>query len=767
MTGPTPIESGIAAAPARRGLSVSGAVQGVGFRPFAYRLAVELGLSGFVANDPAGVRIEIEGRPAALDSFEHRLLREAPAHARVERVAVQALEPAGAAGFAIRPSATGGEPRAIVLPDLATCSDCRREVFSPADRRYRYPFTNCTRCGPRYSIVLDLPYDRSRTTMARFPMCRRCRAEYEDPDDRRFHAEPIACPDCGPHVELWDAAGASTAAREAALEAAAAAVRSGAVLALKGLGGFHLIVDARDEDAVRRLRGRKRRPTKPLAVMASSLEQARDLVELAPAEIELLLGSEAPIVLARRRPGAIVAGSVAPGNPYLGVFLPYTPLHHVLLDALRFPVVATSGNRSDEPLCIDEREALSRLQGIADVFLVHDRAIARPIDDSVVRLVAGRPLPLRRARGYAPFPVAPGPEQPLLAVGAHQKSTIALTVGGRVVLSPHIGDLDTEPARAAYRATTEALARLYRVTPERVVCDAHPDYASTRYARETGAPLLAVQHHHAHALSCLADNGLAPPALALTWDGSGYGADGTVWGGEVLRIRRDHSFERFAWLRPFGLPGGEAAVREPRRVALALLYEAMGEDCARDPWVQEAFAPGELDVLLRMLRQGVQCPPASSMGRLFDAVAAWLDLSRRTTFEGEAAMALEFAVDETCAVDPYPFALRPSGSGLVIDWAPMLEALRADRAVGAPAGRVASRFHDTLAAVAAGAAGRAGERRVLLTGGCFQNKTLTERVVAALRRGGHEPFWHREVPPNDGGIALGQIVAARQEAGGA
>jgi hydrogenase maturation protein HypF len=745
----------------RRALRISGAVQGVGFRPFAYRLASELGLSGFVANVGAGVRVEVEGPPDAVCAFERRLPDEVPPHARLDAVVAETLPARDDAAFEIRASEARVERAVSVLPDLASCPDCVREVFSPADRRYRYPFTNCTRCGPRYSVILDVPYDRARTTMERFALCARCRAEYEDPRDRRFHAEPIACPDCGPRLELWGPDGRARGLADDALRQAAEAVRSGRVLALKGLGGFHLIVDARSDAAVRRLRERKRRPAKPLAVMAASLEQAAGLCELDPQERALLGSSEAPIVVGRRRSGAHgVASAVAPDNPCLGLMLPYTPLHHLLLADLGFPVVATSGNRGDEPLCTDEREALQRLEGVADMFLVHDRPIARPVDDSLVRMVAGRPLILRRARGYAPLPVAGGGHDALLAVGAHQKNAIAVAAGGAVVLGPHVGDLDTAPAVEAHRAAIDALARLFRVTPSRVACDAHPDYASTQIARSAGLPLVTVQHHYAHALACLADNRLEPPVLAITWDGSGHGPDGTLWGGEALRIGR-RGYERVAGLRRFRLPGGERAAREPRRSALGVLHEAGGPALASSEPVRRLFTADEHAVLLRMLERDVSCPRTSSAGRLFDALSALLGLRARSTFEGEAAMALEFAIAAAAPRGPYPFGLEAGEAGdLQVDWAPLVLRVLEDRGLGLATGVIASRIHDTMAAMVAAVAARAGEPRVLLTGGCFQNKALTERTIDALRRAGHEPFWHRDVPPNDGGIALGQARAA-------
>lgn len=751
---------------ARRRWQVAGAVQGVGFRPFVYRLATDLGLAGFVENTPQGVTLEAEGPPERLEVFARRLRGEAPALARIDTLEAHDVAPEGRPGFAIRASASGGRRSALVLPDVATCADCRRELFDAADRRHRYPFVNCTQCGPRYSVILGLPYDRARTTMAGFALCARCRAEYEDPLDRRFHAEPTACPECGPRLELADPGGAPLALRDRALREGARALREGRIVALLGLGGFQLLVDARDGAAVRRLRERKQREAKPLALMAAHLAQARELCRVEAAEERLLESCEAPIVILRRRADGArleVAEAVAPGHPHLGVMLPYTPLHLLVMAELGFPVVATSGNRSDEPICTDPREALARIGGIADLFLFHDRPVARPVDDSVVRLVAGRPLLLRRARGYAPAPVATLPGPPVLAVGAHLKNAVALSTGERVVLSPHVGDLDTAPAVAHFRHTIEALGRLLDVRPQLVACDAHPDYASTQQARATGLPAVTVQHHHAHALACLADNGLEPPALALTWDGSGWGPDGTVWGGEALRVRPDGGYERVARLRPFPLPGGEAAVREPRRSALGLLFALEGPGLLErdaDP-LWRLFRPREREVLGRMLQRGLNCPRTSSVGRLFDGLAALCGLYPVAGFEGQAAMALEGALDpEAEAAAPYPLPLLQEGQPAELDWGPLLQAARVDLAGATPVPVVSARFHAALAAGAVAMAARAGEGRVLLSGGCFQNRALTEGCLQVLRAAGFEAYWHRQVPPNDGGLALGQVWAA-------
>lgn len=733
---------------ARMRLTVRGLVQGVGFRPFVFRLARELRLSGWVGNAPEGVRIEAEGPQESLSRFCERLCAELPPRARIRALERSILSPVGHAGFSIRTSAADGVPTTWVMPDIATCDACIREVFDPAQRRHRYPFTNCTDCGPRYSIIRRLPYDRPNTTMALFTMCAACRAEYEDPCDRRFHAQPIACPDCGPQLELLDGGGASVASRESALQAAAAALRDGRIVAVKGLGGFHLMVDSRDERAVMRLRGRKNREAKPLAVMVLNLAAALKLCELSEAAATLFESPEAPIVLAPRRAGA-VCEAVSPGNPMLGILRAYTPLHLLLLSEVGFPLVATSGNRSDEPICIENSDALRRLSGIADLFLVHDRPIARRVDDSVVQIVAGQAQLLRRARGYAPAPLGLRCSWPaVLAVGAQQKNAPAVAIGAEAFLAPHVGDLDSALGHDAFERTIESFREFYGFTPRRVICDLHPDYASTRFAQRCGVAVTSVQHHVAHAHACLADNAIRGPALAVVWDGTGFGPDGTIWGGEFLRIHGTR-WERVDHLRTFRLPGGEAAVREPRRSALGALFEVYGTNLPLSP----GFAPRELEVLLTMLARGVNAPWTSSAGRLFDAVAAIVGLRLRAVFEGQAAMELEFAA--AAEGDAYPEAST--------DWRPLLRKVVDDVLAGVARARIAARFHASLAAMIVGVAQRTGERKVLLTGGCFQNRRLSELAISALRDAGFEPYWHARVPPNDGGIALGQILASAEE----
>lgn len=755
--------------PERLRVFIRGAVQGVGFRPAVYRLARDLDLAGWVSNSAQGLSLEVEGPRERLDTFLARIDAERPPRSFIQGLEHSVLDPVGYEGFEIRKSAAGGAKTTLVLPDIATCTECLREVTDTDDRRHGYPFTNCTHCGPRFSIIEALPYDRPNTTMRAFPMCERCRAEYDDPGDRRFHAQPNACPECGPQLALWDPSGRVRATRRDALGAAAEAIRNGAIVAVKGLGGYHLMVDARDGAAVERLRERKHREEKPLALMVPSLEMVRACCEVADPEARLLRSPEAPIVLLRRRLGPIpVADAVAPGNPYLGVMVPYTPLHHLLLADLGFPVVATSGNLSEEPICTDEREALERLGEIADHFLVHDRPIARHVDDSVARLVAGRVLINRRARGYAPLPVTleTGPEPPAtLAVGGHLKNTVAISVGRQVFLSQHIGDLSTEPALSAFRRVIADLETLYDLRPETISCDAHPDYLSSKHAEASSLPTHKVQHHYAHLLSCIAENDLEGPLVGVSWDGTGYGTDGTVWGGEFLRIT-DRSFERAGHLRTFRLPGGERAVEEPRRSAIGLLHEIVGEEViAMDSLAPvETFSPAERSLLVSMIRKGLNAPMTSSAGRLFDAVAAILGIRQRTTFEGQAAMELEYAADGHRTDEAYPFEIAADGSGpMILDWAPMIRSIIEDLEGGSTRPAISARFHNTLSEGILAMLRRIGEERAVITGGCFQNRYLTERTVRRLEEEGIRVYRHQRIPPNDGGIALGQVLAVARE----
>ena len=756
-----------AATSARRvRLELRGTLQGVGVRPYVSGLARALGITGWVANSGSGVTLEAEGPGAVVETFVRRLGAELPPHARIESLERTDGEPLGETTFRIRDSVAGAVgTAATVTPDIASCAACVAEIFDPAARRYHYPFTSCAHCGPRFSILDALPFDRANTTLRTFALCDACRAEYGDPDDRRYHAQTIACPDCGPRMWLEDAAGYRLHEHYAAVLAAVAALHDGRVVALKGLGGFQLLVDARNEAAVSRLRERKQRPAKPFAILSPDLAWVEQHCRVTPRERELLCSGAAPIVLLpRRAPRAgepvAVARAVAPQNPLLGVMLPTTPLHHLLAAAFAGPLVATSGNVTGEPLVADNAAARERLDGVADLWLLHDRDIAWPLDDSVIRVVAERPLLLRLARGYAPQSIALAtPATPALALGGQLKAALAVTLGDRVVLGPYIGDLHTPRARRRYERELDDLCKVHGVAPASLACDEHPDYYTSRVAHTRSGDVVRVQHHLAHVLACVADNAVSGPLLGVAFDGSGYGSDGTVWGGEFLRVD-GASVRRVAHLRPFALPGGERAVREPRRAAAGLLFELFGESVFDDGrFALLADLPAaERRIIRQMLVRGINSPRTSSIGRLFDAVAALLDLVQFSAYEGHAAMALEFALAATPTATAYPMPLRDHDGASVLDWAPLVHAMLADLRDGADPAHIAAAFHNALAAGIVAVAEHVGERQVALSGGCFQNRYLCEQTIAALRAAGFEVYWHRHVPPNDGALALGQAA---------
>ncbi len=733
-------------------LRLRGRVQGVGLRPTVFCLAHELGLRGWVRNDGDGAEVALAGTAAAIAAFRAALPGRLPTVAALALVTAHAAPDDWPAGFEIRASATPSGARAAgILPDLATCPDCLREILDPHDRRFRYPFANCTRCGPRFSLIEALPYDRANTTMRGFALCADCAAEYGDPRNRRFHAQPNACPKCGPHILWATAAGTELATHDAALLAAAAALRAGHIVAVKGLGGFHLLVAAHDAAAVRRLRARKRRDEKPLALLFPTLAALQAVAEVSATERQWLESPAAPIVLLRKRaatPG--IVDEVAPQLPWLGAMLPYTPLHHLLLREVGFPVVATSGNLSDEPICIDNDDARARLGDIADFFLLHNRPIARPMDDSVMACVDDQPVVLRRGRGLAPYslPVAGAPDG-LVAAGAQMKGALAVAVGGNAVMSPHLGDLDHDRAARLWARTAQDLTVLHGLRITRAAVDLHPDYAATRGAAEWGVPVQAVQHHHAHIAACLAENQLAGPVLGIAWDGTGLGPDGTIWGGEFLVCTRAE-YRRTAWLRTLPLIGGDAAAREPRRVALGVLCE-MGA-----PPPALGFTANELAAWTGMWRANVNVARTSSAGRLFDAVAALLGVCQVMAHEGQAAMRLEALAGDREAV-PYPFGWR----GDELDWAPLIAALLAG---DDPPPVAAARFHETLVAMMVAVARREGLADVCLSGGCFQNRRLLATATRALTQAGFRVWRHREIPPNDAGICLGQLVVASARA---
>lgn len=747
----------------RARIRVEGVVQGVGFRPFARALAARLGLAGFVSNDEGGALVEVEGPRAAVDSFVGALAREAPPLAEVERIEARSIAPTGARGFAIAESRVRGEIRALVSPDVATCEDCLREIFDPSDRRYRYAFTNCTNCGPRYTIQRAVPYDRPATTMSGFRMCAACAREYADPCDRRHHAQPLCCPACGPRLALRRRDGREEPGDPILL--AAELLRADLAVAVKGLGGFHLAARAASEPAVSALRAGKRRRERPFALMAADLDAARRLVDLDDAEARCLAGSRRPILLARRRPEAGVAPSVAPGSRWLGVMLPYTPLHHLLARALGEPLVLTSGNPSDEPITYRDDDARARLASLADAFLVHDRPIHVRCDDSVVRVRRGRELPLRRARGYAPRPLAlaVAAPRPVLGVGGELKSTFCLARGSHAFLSPHIGDLESYETLRSLRDGIAHFERLFDVRPEIVAHDLHPEYLSTKLALEReGVRPEGVQHHHAHAAACLAEHGERGPALALCFDGLGFGEDGTLWGGEFL-VADLARYERRGRFRPAPMPGGQAAVREPWRMAAAYLDAAGAPEAA--PWLAERHGD-RFAAVLALARAGVNAPLSSSVGRLFDAAACLAGVRDVASYEGQAAWELEQLVDpEERGAYPARIStgdlLEVSGVDLLL---PLVEDLRA----GAPAARVAARFHGGVAMAAVEVCRRlraeTGLGVVALSGGVFQNAVLLARLAEELAREGFRVLEHERVPPNDGGLAFGQVaVAAARE----
>jgi hydrogenase maturation protein HypF len=756
---------------------VSGTVQGVGFRPFTYRLAGELGLGGFVLNDERGVGLEVEGEAERVEEFLRRLASDAPPLAAVESVEPVELEPRGEHGFRILPSERGGERRAPVSADVATCAACLAELFDPDDRRYRYPFLNCTDCGPRFTIVRAVPYDRATTTMAGFAMCAACRAEYEDPGNRRFHAEPNACPRCGPRAQLLDSGGTPIEGGPGgdAVAAAAALLGEGAIVAVKGIGGYHLACRAVEEEAVAGLRRRKRRDAKPFALLVADLEAARELVGLSGAEEQLLTGRERPILIARRRAAAAVAAAVAPGRADLGLMLPHSPLHHLLAADAGEPLVMTSGNLSEEPIAHRDAEAVERLGAIADAFLTHDRPIAVRAEDSVVRSLdpatGPAPLAIRRSRGYVPRGIALSPPapRPILGCGAELKSTFCLAVGADAWVGPHVGDLRSLEALRSFRAGVEHFEGVFAATPELVAHDLHPDYLSTRYAlQRDGVEHVAVQHHHAHLAACLAEHGLAGPAVGAIYDGAGHGSDGTVWGGEIL-VGDAASCERAGMLLPVPLPGGDAAAREPWRMACAWLAAALGEPSPPiPPRLAGAVAPADWEAVAALARSGVASPPTSSAGRLFDAVAALAGLCARSAYEGQAASELEGAarLGERGAY-PIDVVERVGGGAevaLLVDPRETIRALRRDLEAGAAVGEVSARFHETLAAATAEACLAAAEAARLdlavLSGGVFQNRLLLERTTERLGGAGLRVLRPERLPPNDGGISYGQAAVA-------
>jgi hydrogenase maturation protein HypF len=762
----------------RRRIEVSGIVQGVGFRPYIYRLATSRQLKGTIRNTAAGVTIEIQGPPETVQDFIERLPAEAPPLARITHITVDelpcvALESGDAqigvdGGFRIIHSREGEEVRTLISPDVAICADCLREMVDPNDRRHLYPFINCTNCGPRFTIIRDIPYDRPSTSMAKFPMCPACLAEYENPLDRRFHAQPNACWDCGPQVEFWDTAGQTIGCDDPIVEAAQA-LRAGSVVAAKGLGGFHLAVDATNPAAVALLRQRKRRVEKPFAVMVPDLQAAEAICELDDPARATLQSIQRPIVLIPKRRGGMVPDEVAPFNRYLGVFLPYAPLHYLLLAAGKFEaLVMTSGNLSEEPIAIDNREAVSRLNGLADRFLVHNRDILLRCDDSVVRVAGGLTRQLRRSRGFVPVPVFLKEEIPsVLAVGGELKNTICLTKGKHAFLSQHVGDLENVDSYSFFHEAIEHLQRILEIRPEIIAYDLHPDYFSTRWALEqTGAKLVGVQHHHAHIASCMAENHLAGRVIGFALDGTGYGTDGKIWGGEVL-IAGYEGFERAAHFEYVPLPGGSTAIREPWRMAVSYLAHHFGREFIEldIPFVRE-LNRSKVEFLLQMMEKGVNSPLTSSCGRLFDAVAALAGVRQQVNYEAQAAIELEMAMTVSAEDGAYPIKLLlDAASGddrWIIGTRPLFEALLDDLAQNVPVATISRRFHNGLVEcfveLASLLRNKSALSRVCLSGGTFHNVYLSQRLEARLSEAGFEVFTQKEVPAGDGGLSLGQAL---------
>jgi hydrogenase maturation protein HypF len=704
---------------------------------------MQRGLTGWVKNARDGVHIEVQGSEPSVSGFLQSLKTELPPPGAIEQLDSQAISDAASSGFEIIESDSAGHTVPVLPADLNTCADCRADVAEPSSRHHRYPFTSCALCGPRYAIATELPYDRDNTTMRGFVMCAACATEYGDIDDRRYHAQPIACPACGPQLALCDARGEVLAEGDAALSRAADHILAGDIVALRGLGGFQLLVDATNSMAVVRLRERKRRPHRAFAVMFGGLESASEQ------ERALLESPASPIVLMARPEQSAIADEVAPDSPWVGAMLPYTPLHQLLMDAVARPCVCTSGNLSDEPMSIDLPEALSQLAAIADVWLSHDRPIARPVDDSVARVIGGTTQVLRRARGYAPLPVARLEQRSqVLALGAHLKSSAALLKDGRVLAGQHIGDLDSPAAQDRLEECASDLCRFFDAEPDAVACDLHPDYASTRIAERLAAgwsvPLVRVQHHHAHVAACIAEHGLSGSVLGLSWDGTGFGLDGTIWGGEAL-LCDGANVQRVGHITPFPLPGGDLAARTPWRSALGLLLATDSDIGMLKRWASAA----ELATVARAVERGVNAPTCSSMGRLFDAVAALTGLIGECSYEGQAAMMLEAQAMRATACEPY-----------AIDTREMVSELLADVSAGVAMPTIAGRFHESLVELGVNFAKRARESRVVLSGGCFQNRLLHERLAARLSYEGFSVYTAVTVPPNDGGVAVGQAYVA-------
>jgi len=747
---------------------VRGVVQGVGFRPFVYQIATKHNLKGWVCNTSGDVKIEVEGERRALDRFLDDLVKLAPPLARLEDIAVTSRPPQGYTGFEIRHSIAEEGKYQLVSPDIATCEPCLKEILDPRDRRYRYPFTNCTNCGPRFTIIEDIPYDRPQTTMRSFKMCHQCQQEYDNPLDRRFHAQPNACPKCGPSLSLVDSNGGSVETDDA-LAAASRLLKEGRILAIKGLGGFLLACDATNEKAVRLLRERKRRPFKPLAIMVATLDEARRHCQVSEKEEELLTSAQCPIVLLKRNKESTVSPSVAPNLKYLGVMLPYTPLHHILLGETALPLVMTSGNLSEEPIAKDNDEALRRLKGIADYFLLHNRDIYSRYDDSVAIVELDKPQIVRRARAYAPYPVhLLFPSKQVLACGAELKNTFCLTKDNYAFVSQHIGDLENLETMEHFETTLELYKKLFRIEPEVVAYDMHPEYLSTKYARALAEQrkdlrFVPVQHHHAHIVSCMVENGVDSPVIGISFDGTGYGTDGHIWGGEFL-IADYKGFERAGHLEYVPMPGGAVAIERPYRMAVSYLLTLLGKDALTpDLTFLKKVSKDEIALIKTQLDKKINSPLTSSSGRLFDAVSALIGIRGRIDYEAQAAIEMEMAADEG-ERGSYRFAIVEQDGVSVVHLKELFSDILSDLKENVPQAKIAMKFHRTMAdmivQMSQWLSWRSGIRKVALSGGVFQNRLLLRLTADALGKAGFEVLTHSQVPTNDGGVSLGQAVIA-------
>lgn len=751
----------------RKRINIEGVVQGVGFRPFVYSMAQHWGVTGHVLNNSRGVIIEVEGAFKSLAGFLWSVRSDIPPLASISQFDISDIEPQGDTAFLILESTEADQAAVQISPDTYVCDACLEELFNPDDHRYRYPFINCTNCGPRYTIVTGVPYDRPKTTMADFPMCPACQAEYDDPASRRFHAQPNACPECGPQLMLHDAEGTSVECRDPIMKAVEL-LKQGKIIAIKGLGGYHLAVDAENNEAVHELRKRKLRDEKPFALMSFSAEQVVGYTHADTEEIKLLSGVERPIVLLRQKEGTGISPLVAPGNNYFGVMLPYTPLHFLLLKDNFLALVMTSGNISDEPITFEDAEAATRLNRIADFFLLHNRRIHTRTDDSIARVMAGKAVLLRRSRGYVPRALFLSMDMPqILATGAELKSTVCLTQGDRAYLSQHIGDLKNSEVYESFCRTIGHLEEILDIRPTAIAHDLHPDFYSTRYAEErTDIERIPVQHHHAHLASCLAENGYDGDAIGIIFDGMGYGIDGNIWGGEFL-VGGYRSFKRLGHFSHIPMPGGDAAVKEPFRMALSYLFRVYGDDLPDLPLVK-AIPEKELQLFRQMTEKGLNSPLTSSCGRLFDGVAALLGLRGTVSYEGQAALELE-QIANPMADGSYPFNLVKDKGGFTLDYAAIITAIVDDLLAGEAIATISGRFHNSLANVVLSATRRiwniTGLETVALSGGVFQNRLLTEKVVQSLQDDSFTVLTHSRVPPNDGGLALGQAVIAAHQLG--